>query len=179
MASGNQSDGGREYLHAISKICLLVAGLAALALVVLVQVLEPAKGGDYAEAVGQLALLKSTLERIMILGALVLLALSCITTWFIAMYSSFRIAGPLYRLARNLETLVAQRRPALLPLRTGDRLQQEALELNISVQSLVEQYARFEAALAHCESASARSASAETLDEAVAELRQVASRAQY
>ena len=172
-------DAGRQTLHLVGQICLLVAGLTTLALVMLARYFDSPGGEDYAAAIGQFALFKATLDQAMLFGALVLVVLTCVTTWVIATYSSFRVAGPLYRLARNLERLVEQRRPMLLPLRAGDRLQQEAFELNLSQRSLVEHYARLDAALTQVESTHRLQTGEAELAEALAELRRSADRARY
>jgi hypothetical protein len=63
-----------------------------------------------------------------------------ITTWLFALCASFRIAGPLYRISRDLEQLIEQGAIAPAPIRATDSLQREWKAFEASVAALRTQH---------------------------------------
>lgn len=167
----------KEQLRVIGKISLLLAALTTLALAAFSGLLKEIPDGDYSTTVGTLALLKGQLDQFMVFGALGLVTLTAITTWVMALYSSFRVAGPLFRLARNLERLTECRNNELLPLRAGDRLQLEAAELKASQHALIDHYDQLEVAIQECHRKVVDGADYRAIAVQVSELRRVAAHA--
>lgn len=178
MKPESNSKIAREHLRLIGKISVILAGLTTLALVILAGFFESLPDADYSTTVGHLALMKERLDHAILIGALTLVTLTALTTWVIALYSSFRVAGPLFRLSRNLETLIGCRRSALPPLRKGDRLQQEAAELNAAQRVLVDHHARLRVAIDQCRRDLEGGADDGALEARVLELRRLANNAQ-
>lgn len=160
-------------LRRIGQFSLLLALLATLALYALPLLFSPIEDADYAATLSQLAHLQRSLNLAVLAGALVLVALAAISTWAIALYSSFRVAGPLFRLARNLDALIADRDAELLPLRKGDRLQQEAAALLAAQHALQAHYAALQHALERTRIASSAADAGTESQEPLAALRQL------
>ncbi|HHC72478.1 MAG TPA: hypothetical protein ENK54_06215 [Thiotrichales bacterium] len=101
---------------------LLATALLSGVVLVLVLFLGVEEGGDgYFELIRARGATRAALGPALVVAALVLLPLTALITGAAALYGSFRIAGPLYRIRRNLE--VARKGGRRLPLRRGDRLQ--------------------------------------------------------
>ena len=69
----------------------------------MVVLLAGSPGVSYLQNVQSLAMTHRQLPMVMLAGGLTLAAGTGLTTWLITLYSSFRVAGPLYRFSRNLE----------------------------------------------------------------------------
>ncbi|HHH46049.1 MAG TPA: hypothetical protein ENK53_03450 [Thiotrichales bacterium] len=76
--------------------------LAAGVLLVVVFWIGDSGGTSYYEVVRAQVLTHRQLGPALLVGGLVLLILVATLTWLVALYGSFRIAGPLYRFACNL-----------------------------------------------------------------------------
>jgi len=61
-------------------------------------------------------------------------------TWFILLYSSARIAGPLFRFRKNLELEINEGPVPTIQLRKGDYLQDLSGKLSNTVEHLSERY---------------------------------------
>jgi hypothetical protein len=48
-----------------------------------------------------------------------------LTTWLFALYASFRVAGPLFRIARDIEEQIKHTGAKPIPIRATDKLQAE------------------------------------------------------
>ena len=116
------------HLRAVGKIALVVAGLSALILVGVVLYVSPSGGGDYFTIVRSLQWSRESLDLAMLVGGFILVSLTGVLTWMISLYSSFRIAGPLFRFTRNIEAAMSHDAP-VLPIRKEDRLQRESDKL--------------------------------------------------
>ena len=83
----------------------LITGLSAVAvLLVLLFVISSEGEGSYLDIIQAHSVTRLQLGSSMFIAALVVLITVAVSVWLIALYSSFRIAGPLYRLAKNLHT---------------------------------------------------------------------------
>lgn len=142
---------GLSQLRMLGRIGLTVAGLSVAALVGVVLLLGPAPSGDYGATVAFHVRARALVDQGLLLASLGLTAITAVVTWLISLYSSFRVAGPLYRFGKNLEELATRDLPRLLPLRADDELQAEAGELNAAAAVLAEHYASLQAAIDACE----------------------------
>lgn len=95
-------------LRRVARIALGIGAGAACVPAVTVFFLGDRSGACYDELIRSRSLNQQLLGPALAIGGLVLVAFSTALTWGIALYSSFRVAGPLFRLTRNLETAVAR-----------------------------------------------------------------------
>ena len=77
----------------------LLAGLVLLGVVFWI---GDSGGSSYFDVVRAHVLTQRQLGPALLVGGLILLVLVAAITWLVALYGSFRIAGPLYRFTRNL-----------------------------------------------------------------------------
>lgn len=158
------------HLKLVAKISLAIGVIALLALLIALTLITDQSGDTYS-AIVQLQYLKSeNLGKVMLLAGLVLVTLTSLVTWLIALYSSFRIAGPLYRFSQNLQLATVDESAALLDLRTGDSLRQEADMIKQTVLSVRAYHAAVSAAARQAADALA-AADASGYAQAVARLR--------
>lgn len=139
----------------VAKIGLSVALASCLGLLlVLFPVLFPAgaeKGVDYRQIVGAYGSARQAIGPAMLVFGLVMVGFAGITTWLFSLYTSFRIAGPLFRISRNLETQIEQGPVVPTPVRTTDSLQDEAQAFAAGVAALRAQHEELRQALAAVE----------------------------
>jgi hypothetical protein len=132
------------HLKLVAKISLAVGSVAVLSLLGALTILGPSGADSYAAMVRSNALTAEHLGTIMLLTGLVLVAITGVVTWLIALYSSFRIAGPLYRLSQNLKLASAGNSAPLIKLRRGDTMNHQARRIEDSVEKLRMHYAAVE-----------------------------------
>ena len=128
------------HLKLVAKITLLVGAAACAGLILTLMSISHQSGSSYAETIRSFSLTREHLGTALLVAGLFLVAFAAVITWLIALYSSFRIAGPLYRSACNLEIFIAQGPTTLVPIRKGDSLQKEYGHLKQSVHSLQAHY---------------------------------------
>lgn len=135
------------HLKLVAKISLAL-GVIALSALVIALTLVTDQGGESYSAIVQVQQLKSdNLGKVMLLVGLVLLTLTSLVTWAIALYSSLRIAGPLYRFSQNLQLATADEAAPLVALRKGDALNAEAELIQQTVQAVRTHQGALDAAL--------------------------------
>jgi HAMP domain-containing protein len=159
----------------VGKVALIAGALSfGVLLAVLVFISDPA-GESYWRVVRSHSITRQSLATSLLLaGCLLVLAVAFIT-WLFSLYASFRIAGPLYRFARNLEQLSGGGTARLVPIRQDDQLQEEANKLQEAAQRLADHY-RHVAAAADRGLAAVAAADAGELARAVTKLRELDSR---
>lgn len=128
------------HLRLIAKISLAVAISATLALVAGLT-LVGAGADSYSALIRSHSLTGEYLGPAMLLAGLMLVAIAGVATWMIALYSSHRIAGPLYRFSQNLKLAAASDAAPMLELRKGDALLAQAANVKLAVAGLREHYA--------------------------------------
>jgi len=126
-------------LEWIKLIAIWISLMAVFGLIMFF-ILVPNHTLNYAEQVRSLHISQQQLPRLMFAVGLLLAAGTGLTTWIIAVYSSFRLAGPLYRMSENLKTAIATSEVDHVPLRHGDLLQDDALLLQDVSAHLVHHY---------------------------------------
>jgi hypothetical protein len=118
----------------------MAATLAAVVLLVSAMLFfADEKGMDYFSLVQFRAVTHDNLPELLTIAGLFLVVCICAVSWVLALYGSFRVAGPLYRLARNLE--LAPVSPKLLGVRKGDCFQDVSQQLQQAVDRMHEHYA--------------------------------------
>lgn len=134
------------HLKLVAKISLAIGAIAMIALIIALTMVTDHSGSTYS-AIVQVQYLKSeNLGTVMLLAGLVLVAITCLATWLIALYSSFRITGPLYRFSQNLRLAAADDASTLVELRDGDSLMQEAAMVRQAILNLRAHHAAVSAA---------------------------------
>lgn len=160
------------HLKLVGKVALSTGVLAAIILLFLVFFVSEDNGASYLEVIQSYTITRAHLRPVITLAALLLIMLVGLSVGFIALYTSFRIAGPLYRLTRNLQATgpLAQHQG----IRRDDALHGIAGEMRESVDALERHYqrlrARVETAL---ELASESDIDPSILSEALTELKAV------
>lgn len=135
----------RFHLALIAKLALASSLITTLGMVLLTLYLAPETGGDYIAQISGYMLSSERLVSSLIFVSLLLIAIVGVTIWAIALYSSFRIAGPIYRLCRNLEQTIQGSNQPHIPLRRADCLQGESMALTAAVEAINDFYRQLEA----------------------------------
>ncbi len=138
-------------LKMVGRVAVIFSTAATGGLVALLWVLG--EGGDaYGAIVGSGLRAESRLDVTLWFFGLLMCALAGVSTWILALYASFRFAGPLYRFARNLQQTIDHDPTPLAPLRGEDILQRESSALHSTVGALTGHYRALGDALAHWQS---------------------------
>jgi len=131
---------GLNLLHykLIAKVTLFTSLSAALILLILLFAISTEGEGSYIDIIQAHTVTRLQLGSSILIAALLVLITVGISVWLISLYSSFRIAGPLYRLIQNLQaamTFGQQNR-----IRHDDALQNVAQELHETIEHLEKHY---------------------------------------
>jgi len=129
------------HLKLVAKVSLGVGTVAVLSLLIALLLVSGPTEDTYAEIVRNNSITRDNLGKVMLAIGLMLVAIAGVITWMIALYSSFRIAGPLYRFTQNLKLAGASHSSPLIDLRKGDALTEQAEHIKHAVASLREHYA--------------------------------------
>lgn len=159
-------------LKMIASIALLVGLLSLVVLSWMLFHLAPRGQASYFDAIASTSLTGSYLLPAMVAAGLIIVAVTALVTWLIALYSSFRVAGPLYRLARNLEDVMARGPLSATPIRRKDKLQLEAQRMEQAVEALHAHHAALRQSITAAEEA-LQQGDAPAYAAALAELRQI------
>lgn len=147
--------------HFVAKIALIIAAVSCLGAVLVLHFITGSSGENYAEVARYFSLSRKSIGPTLLVAGLILASFASIITWLIALYTSFYIAGPLFRFSRNFESLIEQGPISPVPTRKTDRLKQEEQQIKRSVIKLQQHYgemrAAAEEALAHLDSQPASS----------------------
>lgn len=131
-------------------LSVAIAACAGLALVLFL--LSDGSGGRYGQVIGVYGRARQSLGPAMLVFGLAMVGFAGITAWVFSLYASFRIAGPLYRISRDLEQQMEHGPIAPTPIRTTDRLQREWQEFDAGVAALRAHYAELRQALSQVDS---------------------------
>lgn len=169
------------HVKLVAKLALFTSMIAAIGFAVLLLYLDTDGSDGYRSLVSSFQITRNSLVPAVTLVGLVILSGVGLLTWLIGLYTSFRIAGPLYRFSRNLSaTIIGGPGRPLHPIRQHDALHEEAALLQKGVTALQQQYsetnAHIDAALAELESNGAMDK--ERVLSALEQLRQVDRRVQ-
>ena len=106
-------------LRMVSWIGFITAFTSAIILVA-VYFLSDASNKSYADLIISHKISKNNLIPALIISGSIMSFVVCTGSWFFALYTSFKFAGPLYRFSRNFE--IASKTNDLLGIRQGDHL---------------------------------------------------------
>lgn len=141
------------HLRWVAKVALIVGITASIGLLLAIYFTTNDEGADYAHVIANRSLTQKNLGDTLLVFGLALVLVSAITTWFISLYSSFRIAGPLFRFCQNLKDIIDDAFSIPLAIRKSDLLQREWAQFDASQARLRDHYANLSQALAACEQA--------------------------
>lgn len=162
------------HLKRVAGIALSVSVAACAGMLGVLMLVTDDKGTSYGQIIGTYSLTGRNLSWGLLVFGLAIVAFAGVTTWLISLYSSFRIAGPLYRFSRNLEMEIERGPVALVPIRRTDQLQREWKEFDASVAALRGHYDELRRALEEAElSLPADPAGAASLSQAIARLQEI------
>lgn len=160
----------------IAKTALSVGTVAWAGLLLAIFLVVDDAGSNYANVIRTHSLTKQSLGPTILVFGLTMVVIASLATWFIALYSSFRIAGPLFRFSQNLKAIIEDAFVVPMAIRRTDMLQREWSEFDASQTALREHYADLRNALDQCEQA-LQGADSDALNHAVDRLREVERRA--
>ena len=138
----NKHDGLRTLqLKLIMKVAVFTGLCASVVLLVLLFVISGEGQGSYLQIIQAHTITRQQLASSMLIAVLLLLGIIGISVWLISLFSSFRIAGPLYRLTQNLQAALSF--SPQQDIRHDDALQDIARELRDSSEHLKLHYQQF------------------------------------
>tara|TARA_R110001583_G_scaffold69544_2_gene197106 strand:+ start:27513 stop:28073 length:561 start_codon:yes stop_codon:yes gene_type:complete len=125
-------------LRRIARIALIVSAISIGSLALLILNFDTPTG-DYLTILQMLTNSHNNLLYIMFITGAWLIAATAITTYFITLYSSFRVAGPLYRFAKNLK-FGHQHEMPMIKIRKYDYFQEECQQMDEGIETLLAHY---------------------------------------
>lgn len=128
------------HLRWVAKIALSVGAVAVMGMVAMLFVLTDSSGTSYGDLIKSRSVTVQLLGPALLIGHCFLLAFTAAVTWLIALYSSFRVAGPLFRMTRNLDVSISQGPTKPVPIRASDQLHEESALLKDSLEALASHY---------------------------------------
>lgn len=137
----------------VAKVALSVGTVAWAGLMLAIFLITDDKGTGYAQIISAYSLTRQNLGSAILVFGLLMAVIASITTWFIALYSSFRIAGPLFRFSQNLKSIIDSAFVVPVPIRRTDMLQREWNKFDASQARLREHYMALGEALDQCQQA--------------------------
>lgn len=120
--------------QSIAKISIAIGSLSLIVLSFMLYEIASENNESYSSLVSSHAVTQQELSTAMIIAGLVLVAISGLITGFVALATSFGVAGPLFRITQNLK--LAAEHPAtavVLPIRQGDLIHQQAQQITQAI----------------------------------------------
>ncbi|MBF0427467.1 MAG: hypothetical protein HQL94_00980 [Magnetococcales bacterium] len=127
-------------LQQVAKIALITGAVALLCLTATLYYLAGDRGTNYQEILSAYSMTKRQLVPALLLSGFVLITLTSLITWMIALYSTYRIAGPLHRFGLNLKRQIQEGPLPVEAFREGDWLQEEHLHFSAAASRLQYHY---------------------------------------
>jgi hypothetical protein len=138
------------HLKWVAKIALTVATIVWMGLLLVIFLVTDDNGTDYAHIIANHCLTSHSMGPALLVFGLLMVVIAAITTWVIALYSSFRIAGPLFRFSQNLKSIVEDAFALPVAIRQTDILQREWNEFDTSTAKLRAHYRSLREAFDQC-----------------------------
>lgn len=130
-------------LKMTARVALGISVLAAIVLLLTLYFLfKGHQQGSYLAVLQSFAQSQDELVPAMLLGGAMIILIAGVVTWFILLFSSARIAGPLFRFSRNVEMQISEGPVETIKLRKADYLQELSDKLSQAVDGLAENYAQ-------------------------------------
>ena len=130
----------RLRLTARVAVSVSLAGTAVLMLT-LYRLLGEQSEENYLQVIQSLTRSQDQLLYSMLTAGTLILLLAGLITWFITLYSSHRVAGPLYRFSKNIELEIPRGPVATIGLRRDDGFQDVSRKLSDAADGLAGHYA--------------------------------------
>jgi hypothetical protein len=125
----------------IGRVALCISLVSAVLLVVLfAYMIVIHEGDEYLSSFQSLSYTRKMLFPLAAGSGLLIVGFSGIVTWLVGIYSSYRVAGPLFRFTANIEIDIDQKTPPLIRLRSSDTLQRETELLELAVLAVNTHY---------------------------------------
>lgn len=128
------------HLRFIAKIALLIGAVSCISMLLVLTFITDKSGTSYGGIIRSYSLSRQHLGPTLLVAGLFLVSFSGVVTWLISLYTSFYIAGPLYRFARNLESFIQHGPSTPLPTRKHDQLKLEEQQIKHSSAKLQHHY---------------------------------------
>lgn len=126
-------------LRHAGRIALAVSAITAISLGAILYYLGAGGSSDsYLAHLSHVATTHRQLGPALLVASGVLLAVTGLLTWLMAVYANHRVAGPLYRFACNVDEAMATDGGGHVPIRRNDHLQDEARLLERTVSAVQE-----------------------------------------
>lgn len=109
------------YSGIVTRISLSICLMTAIILLIMLSVVLVNVDGSYTDFIQSRAITQNNMQLAIMIAGLVLVTVTALLSWLISLYSSFRIAGPLYRFTHNLAHYANTEK--MIPIRTDDQLQ--------------------------------------------------------
>jgi len=106
----------------VAKISLSTSIFTFTILMVMISFAWVDHGGGYGDFIESQLISHKNIQYSIIIAGLLLVLMSALISWFVSLYGSFRIAGPLYRFAQNMSH--CHNPDTMLSLRSDDCLQE-------------------------------------------------------
>ena len=135
------------HLKWVAKISLGVGAVATIGLLLVLFLIVDDEGKEYSHIILSHSLTRQNLALALLVFGLAIVVITSIITWFISLYSSFRIAGPLFRFSQNLKKAIEDVTAVPIAIRQTDLLQQEWNEFDASQATLRAHYRNLREAL--------------------------------
>ena len=109
----------------VAKVGLSVGVSGLVGVLFVLWVIGDRAANGYGEIINAVGTVKHALAPAIWLFGMVMVSIAGLTTWLFALYASFRVAGPLFRIARDIEEQIKNSGAKPIPIRAGDKLQAE------------------------------------------------------
>lgn len=162
----------------VAKMALLVALASAAGLLAAIFWATTDEGTSYASVVMSHSLTQQKLAPVMVVFGLLSVCVAALLTWLIALYSSHRIAGPLFRFSQNVKAISQDPFATPLAIRKTDLLQQDWQQFDAAQKRLRAHYGDLRDALTDCQQSLAGSGAGARLAASNARLQEVERRVQ-
>jgi hypothetical protein len=120
----------------VAKVGLSVGVSGLVGVLFVLWVIGDRAANGYGEIINAVGTVKHALAPAIWLFGLVMVSIAGLTTWLFALYASFRVAGPLFRIARDIEEQIQHSGAMPIPIRATDKLQTEWDSFEASVLGL-------------------------------------------
>lgn len=109
----------------VAKVGLSVGVAGFVGVLFVLWVIGDRAANGYGEIINAVGTVKHALAPAIWVFGLAMVSIAGLTTWLFALYASFRIAGPLFRMARDIEEQIKNSDVKPIPIRVTDKLQAE------------------------------------------------------
>lgn len=120
----------------VAKVGLSVGVSGFVGVLFVLWIIGDRAANGYGEVISATGTLKHALAPAIWLFGLAMLSIAGVTTWLFSLYASFRVAGPLFRIARDIEEQIKHSGVKPIPIRTTDKLQAEWVSFEAGVAGL-------------------------------------------